>query len=230
MSFIKQNMWGIGFVVILIGAFGAMGLASKHTNLPSATAVAEDTVNFTITAADHTQGPTTAKATLVEFADFQCPACAAYFPLVERLKQDFPNDLRVVYRYFPLRQIHFQAQNSAQAAEAAGAQGKFWEMYSQLYTNQEAWANTAGMEPFNKYATAIGLDMTKFTADSTSKATKDRINVDSEYGISIGINGTPTFYLNGKKIVNPQGYDQFKALVQAAITGVAATSTTSVTP
>jgi protein-disulfide isomerase len=224
MSFIKKNIWGVGFAVILVGAFGAMFLASKNTGLPSGTAVAKDNVDFTITAQDHVEGATNAKATLIEYADFQCPACKAYFPLVEKLKTDFPNDLRIVYRYFPLRQLHYQAENSAEVAEAAGLQGKFWEMYSLLYENQDKWANTAGKEPFNEYAKKINLDMTKFASDENLSSVKDRINLDLNYGISIGINGTPTFYLNGKKLTNPQSYEEFKSLVTAAIGGVPTTS------
>lgn len=217
MSKIKNNIWGIGFVVVLIGAFGAMGLASKNTKLPSPSAVAEDTVEFVITDKDHTIGPANAKATLVEYADFQCPACKAYVPWIENLVKDFPNDLRVVYRYFPLKQIHYQAQNSAEVAEAAGLQGKFWEMEKVLYENQEKWANTTGKEPFNTYAEAIGLDMAKFASDLKLSSTKERVDADLEQGISIGINGTPTFYLNNKKIPNPQRYEDFKALIAEAI-------------
>ena len=139
MSFIKKNMWVIGFVVILAGAFGAMAVASKNSKLPSPNAVAKDSVEFVITDKDHIQGPANAKVTLVEYADFQCPACAAYHPLLKKLEADFPRDLRVVYRYFPLKQIHFQALNSAQVAEAAGLQGKFFEMHNELFDNQQKW-------------------------------------------------------------------------------------------
>lgn len=217
MSKIKNNIWGIGFAVILIGAFGAMALASKNTKLPSPTAVAKDDVEFVITDKDHVIGPETAKATLVEYADFQCPACKAYFPWVEKLSQEFPNDLRIVFRHFPLKQIHYQAQNASEVAQAASLQGKFWEMEKALYENQEEWANTTGKEPFNKYAQAIGLDMEKFAADLKLSSTKEKVDADLEQGISIGINGTPTFYLNNKKISNPQRYEDFKALIEEAI-------------
>lgn len=224
MSYIKNNIWTIGFVVVLIGAFAAMILASKHTDIPSSTGVAADTIDFTIAPTDHVEGGNNPKVTLVEFADFQCPACGAYYPLVERLHTDFPNDLQIVYKYFPLRTIHFQAQDAAQAAEAASNQGKFWEMYNQLYSTQNDWANTTGLTPFDTYATKIGLDMTKFHADISSQAVKDRIEKDVDYGNSIGINGTPTFYVNGKKIDNPQSYDAFKAIIVGA--GASASSTT----
>jgi len=217
MSKIKNNIWGIGFAVILIGAFGAMALASKNTKLPSPTAVAQDSVEFVITDQDHVLGAKDAKVTLIEYADFQCPACKAYYPWIENLVQDFPNDLRFVYRHFPLKQIHYQAQNSAEVAVAASLQGKFWEMEKALFENQEEWANTTGKEVFNKYATAIGLDMTKFASDLKLETTKEKVDADLEHGISIGINGTPTFYLNNKKIVNPQRYDDFKALIEEAI-------------
>lgn len=233
MSFIKKNIWAIGFAVVLIGAFAAMILASHHTDLPSATATTQSTVSFTFDASDHIEGPSNAKATLVEFADFQCPACGAYYPLVEQLHTEFPNDLRIVYKYFPLRQIHFQAQDAAQAAEAAGLQGKFWEMYNVLYKTQNDWANSAGLSPFDIYATQIGLDMTKFHADESSSVVKNRIERDIDYGNSLGINATPTFYLNGVKLDNPSSYNAFKALVQSAITangGSATVTASSTTP
>ncbi len=224
MSFIKKNMWVIGFVVIILGAFGTMALASRHTTLPSGYAVAQDTVNFTITDQDHAEGPANAKATLIEFADFQCPACGAYFPFLERLHTDFPNDLRIVYRYFPLRQIHFQAQNAAQVAEAAGLQGKFWEMYTELYTNQQKWVNSAGKSAFDEYAKNIGLNMDQYNADVDSRKVKDRIDLDLKNGNDIGINGTPTFYLNGKKMENPQSYEAFKAEITKVVGGTGSSS------
>lgn len=227
MSFIKQNAWAIGFVTILVLAFAAMAFTSKNTKLPSATATAKDSVDFVITPEDHVLGPENAKVTIVEFADFQCPACAAYFPIIEKLHQEFPNDLRIVYRYFPLTTIHLQALNSAYAAEAAGMQGKFWEMHSSLFSSQSAWEKTVGKSPFEKYATELGLDINKFKDDIGSSVVKNRVKKDLDYAIELGLNGTPSFYLNGKKIMNPGAYESFKAQVQAAISGKVPTQATT---
>ncbi len=226
MSFIKRNAWTLGFVLILVLAFGAMIFASKNKKTPTPGATAKDTVNFVITAEDHTQGPETAKVTLVEFADFQCPACAAYFPLVEKMHKEFPNDLRIVYKYFPLTTIHMQAMNSSLAAEAAGLQGKFWEMHSVLFAKQTEWQSTVGKSPFDKYATELGLDLKKFQSDMSSNAVRDRVNKDLDYAIELGLSGTPSFYLNGKKITNPSGEGDFRAKIIEAMGG--ATSTPSI--
>ncbi len=227
MSFIKKNIWAIGFVVILIGAFTAMALASRNVHVPNANSTAQNTVNFQILPDDHVRGPANAKVTLMEFGDFQCPACGAYYPLVEQLMKDFPNDLRLVFRNFPLTTIHMQALNAAHVAEAAALQGKFWEMYSALYPTQDTWSVTSGTAPFDVYAQQIGLDMTKFHTDINSDAVKARVNRDIDYGNSIGIDSTPSFYVNGVKIDNPQSYNDFKAIITAAIASSTGATTTS---
>src|ERR1035437_322230 len=217
MSFIKKNIWAIGFGVIIIGALLAMALASRNVHVPAANSTAENKVDFQISAYDNVRGPATAKVTMVEFGDFQCPACGAYYPLVEQLSKEFPNDLRVVFRNFPLTTIHMQALNAAHVAAAAALQGKFWEMYSALYPTQSTWSVLSGLTPFDTYAQQIGLDMTKFHADVNSDVVKTKINNDIDNANSIGINSTPTFYVNGIKIINPQSYADFKAVITAAI-------------
>ncbi len=154
-----------------------------------------------------------AKVTLIEYADFQCPACHAYYPLVKQL-QEFKN-LSIVYRYFPLSQ-HANAWPAAQAAEAAGQQGKFWEMHNMLFDNQDNWSTSNSPEEiFDAYAQTLGLDMTKFKADFNSAATKNKIQADYQSGAS-QVDGTPTFFLNNQKIKNPQSYGEFKDIIQQA--------------
>jgi protein-disulfide isomerase len=217
MDFIRKNLWGIGFVVILGGSLIAMSLASRNSNIPSATGTAKETTQFTITADDHVIGPSDAKVTIVEFSDFQCPACKLYAPILEKLLTDFPKDLRLVYKYFPLKNIHYRAMASAQAAHAAGIQGKFWEMNKLLFENQEKWSQETGTATFEAYATQIGIDVSKFKADYDLGTTKDKIDAELKEGIDLNVNSTPTMYLNGTKLDNPQGYEPYKALITAEI-------------
>ncbi len=167
---------------------------------------------------DTTTNPTENKngqVTLIEYSDFQCPACAAYYPVVKQLEKDFPN-LTIVYRHFPLPQ-HSNAKIASQAAEAAGAQGKFWEMHDLLFDNQTAWSEEQNATNiFEAYAKKLGLDLEKFKTDSNSQATKTNIQADIQSGDK-EISGTPTFFLNNQKIQNPQGYDEFRSTIEKAI-------------
>lgn len=176
-------------------------------------------VDSTIKAADNTDwvkgaALKDAKVTLIEYADFQCPACGYYHPIVKRLGQEFKN-LSIVYRYFPLPQ-HNNALPSAQAAEAAGQQGKFWEMHDMLFANQNSWAGSNSPEEiFTAYAQTLNLDIAKFKTDFNSAETKTKIQTVYQSGAS-EIDGTPTFFLNNKKIQNPQSYDEFRSIIQQA--------------
>ncbi len=220
MSTIKNNIWGIGFVVVLGGALLAMALASRNTNLPLPTGTAQESATFTVKAGDNVKGAQNPKVTLVEFSDFQCPACKAYSGVLSGLPSLYPNDLQIVHKHFPLKSIHYRAQAAAQASQSAGIQGKFWEMSKALYDNQEVWSKQTGTETFEKYAQEIGLDVAKFKADYSSDFVKDAINAEIKEGIDLNVNGTPTMYLNGKKISNPNSLDEFKKLIDDEIAKV----------
>ena len=155
-----------------------------------------------------------AKVTLIEYSDFQCPACAAYYPMVKQLNQEFKN-VSIVYRHFPLAQ-HANARPGAQAAEAAGRQGKFWEMHNLLFDNQTFWSSKDSAEEiFITYAQTLELDIEKFKTDFNSSQTKTKIETDFQSGVS-EIDGTPTFFLNDKKIQNPRNYDELRSIIQQA--------------
>ncbi len=157
------------------------------------------------------------KAVLIEFSDFQCPACRSYYPLVQKLITDFGNKLTVTYKYFPLRSIHKNADISAQAGEAARLQGKFDEMEGILFEKQADWEfSDDALSIFKGYATTIGMDVNKFVADVNSSQVIDKVNTDYDLGISLKVGGTPTFFLNGKKLTNPGSYDEFNKLIQQA--------------
>lgn len=171
-----------------------------------------------VTEGDWVRGAENAKLELIEYGDFQCPACAAYEPLLLQAQADFKDSLVFAYRQFPLMQIHPNGLPSAKASEAAGKQGKFWEMHDLLYKEQEKWSDTA--EPkkvFTGYAKTLGLDIARFSADFDSKETEAAIQEDFTGGLKLGVQGTPTFFLNGKKISNPSNYQDFKAQLEDAL-------------
>ncbi len=159
-----------------------------------------------------------AKVTLVEFGDYQCPACGEYHPLVKQLLTEFSGKVNFVFRNFPLSQ-HANSSISAQAAEAAGLQGKFWEMHDKLYEAQNDWSVSNDAKTiFVGYATTLGLDIDKFKTDIDSSVVKDKVQSDTRDGNLININATPTFYLNGVKLDNlPSSYSDLKNLVNAEL-------------
>ncbi len=196
--------------LIIWGLVAAEKKATREeANLPSPDAVV---------GLDHTRGAALAPVTLIEYGDFQCPACRTYHPIVEKvIASTSPQTLRFVFRHFPLTQ-HGNAMPAAQAFEAAGQQGKLWEMYDILYERQPDWETSKDAKTlFVGYAKELGLDEAIFLADFDSKDVKDKINNDYKGGVKAGINSTPTFYVNGKKIASPQSYDEFKKIIDDAV-------------
>lgn len=168
---------------------------------------------------DWIRGNYEAPVTLVEFGDFECPACANYYPLIKKLEESFPDNLRVVYKQYPLVSIHKNALGAAKATEAAGKQGKFWEMHDMLYEKHDEWAEIRSPNSkFEEFAELLGLDLDKFKSDIDSDDVSGLVNEDINTGRGLVINSTPTFYLNGEKI-QPSSYDQFKSLVDEQVKG-----------
>ena len=164
---------------------------------------------------DYSKGNREAAVILVEYSDFQCPACAAYYPLVKQLSEEFGDKMVFIYRHFPLSQ-HQNAESAAVAAEAAGRQGKFWEMHDLIFDNQNEWAKSARWsveDIFVKYAEKLNLDLEKFKADLDLKEIKQKVSKDLESGVNAKVNGTPTFFLNGKKLSTPRSYEEFKKII-----------------
>lgn len=158
-----------------------------------------------------------AKVTIVEFGDYQCPACSAYSPLVDKILTEFNGKVNLTFRNFPLPQ-HTNATITSYAAEAAGLQGKFWEMHVKLYESQEEWSDSSvAKDMVTRYATEMVLDVDKFKADIDSSKVKDKVTKDIADANLIGINSTPSFFINGQKIDNPRDYEEFKKLVNDAI-------------
>ena len=156
--------------------------------------------------------------TLVEYADFQCPACAAYHPVVNQLLDAYKNKIFYVYRIFPLEQAHPNALVSAQAAYAAYQQGAFFSYGDLLFTKQTDWADLADpRNTFISYAQTLKLNVSKFTADMNSSDTQKYVKDSENEALNEGINQTPSFFINGKLIQNPTNLDDFKKLINAAL-------------
>lgn len=163
---------------------------------------------------NHVIGSDAKGVKLVEYGDFQCPACASYFPLVEEIVSQYQDQIQFQFRHLPLTQNHKNAFAASRAAEAADKQGKFWEMYRTLYQNQQSWAGSSSpLSIFEQYAQQLGLNVGQFKTDFASGAVNDTINADvAEFKKTGEAMGTPTFFLNGTRI-KPASLDEFKKLI-----------------
>lgn len=206
-------------IVVFVAGMAWIGNAQDHANDPQKLAV-------DVNSADWFEGGADASVTLVEYSDFQCPACGAYFPVVQELHDAFGDQLKIVYRNFPLTSLHKNAQLAAQAAEAAGIQGQFFAMHDLLFTNQKTWSDLDDpTETFKSYASSLGLNIDTFTADLTSDTVKKNIEDDVKGGEGANVSGTPTFFLDGYQIDNPQGLKPFTDVINAELAKVAAAQT-----
>lgn len=208
-------LWSLGGMLLVLALWALV--------IFSSTPASQSTSSLTIpapSASDYQSNPTGAKATLTEYADFQCPACKAYYPIVKQVQENYGNKLNVVYRFFPLKTIHQNAVNSAKAAYAAGKQGKFWDMHDKLFVTQDSWATVSDPEStFIVYAKSLNLNTDQFKKDYQSAAADAFVNTSYDNATAIGLNSTPTFFLNGKQIDNPQGYAAFKTVIDKALAG-----------
>lgn len=173
------------------------------------------TINNAVSDSDWIKGNAQSVNTLIEYSDFQCPACAYYAPLVQKLSIELGDRLRIAYRHFPLPN-HKNAMLAALAAESAGQQGKFWEMHDLIFANQIDWQNLPQNEAgknFESYAEKLNLNLNKFKADLENPNLNKKIEDNFQNGVAIGINATPTFFLNGKKLINPRDYESFKNII-----------------
>ncbi len=200
--------------VIILGFFGVLVISKKKDNSTNNQAPGQQTQT-----SNHVTGAGADKVKLVEFGDFQCPACKQYYPLVKQIKEKYAQQITFQFRHFPLTQIHPNAFIGSRAAEAAGLQGKFFEMYDMLYENQENWSTSSNPTPIlEDYAKQLGLNIDKFKSDMNSSAVASVINADLKAGQQLGVNSTPTFFINDKKIEkNPTSIDEFSKLIDEAI-------------
>lgn len=162
---------------------------------------------------DHFQGPPDAAVTLLEYGDYECPYCGEAHPVVKQLQRAVGDNMRFVFRNFPLTSVHPLAEEAAEAAEAAGAQGKFWEMHDRLYEHQ----NELAPPQLIAYARRLSLDTGKFEDELSRHVYMPRVREDFMGGVRGGVNGTPTFFINGVR--HDESYD-FKTLLEAVQTQV----------
>jgi protein-disulfide isomerase len=158
------------------------------------------------------KGPADAPVVITEFSDFQCPFCARAASLLDQVVNAYPKEVKFVYKQFPLVSIHQNALNASKAALAAHKQGKFWEMYALLFANQHA------LQPENlkQYAQQIGLDVNTFDKDMQSPEVQQQIDADLKLGAEVGVGGTPTIYVNGKRLAT-RSLDSFKLMIDEAL-------------
>jgi len=155
-----------------------------------------------------TRGLKSAKVSIVEFSDFQCPFCGRVTPTLQKIEKEYGDRVRIVFKHLPLS-IHPKAPAAHAAAEAAHRQGKFWEMHDRIFANQRA------LEPdiFEGYAEAIGLDMDRYRVDIASADVKKRIDADMSEARRLGVTGTPGFFLNGRFVSGAQPFERFQTLI-----------------
>lgn len=167
----------------------------------------------------HVKGEGTKKVTLIEYGDYQCPACGQYYPVLNQIYDKYKTDIIFQFRNFPLDSIHQNARAAARAAEAADKQGKFWEMHDKLYETQTSWQGLGNpTSVFEGYAKDLGLDVAKFKVNVQSAEVNAIINADISEGQKIKANSTPTFTLNGVKLdPNPPSLEAFNQVIDAEI-------------
>ena len=210
----QVKKWGI--VIIVIGVIVLLG--AKFWKFANTTPADVPEQPLELTDSEWIIGAENAQATMVEYGDYQCPACKTYAPVVKQLLDEYPNDLRVIYRHIPLVSIHENAMSAARAAEAAGLQGKFWEMHDLLFEFQDDWATAGNLkEIFTEYATDLELDTDRFLIDFESDAVQVEVDKDIFSANRLGVNQTPTFYVNGKLVANPRGLESLKSAIDTAL-------------
>jgi len=161
---------------------------------------------------DHVLGAANAPVTLVEYGDYECPYCGEAYPIVKALQERLGKQVRFVFRNFPLSEMHPHAEHAAEAAEAAGAQGKFWEMHDLLYENQGSLED----EDLARYAKALKLDVPRFIKEMESHHYAERVRGDFSSGVRSGVNGTPSFFINGARHDGPFDLASLLAAIEEA--------------
>lgn len=165
---------------------------------------------------DPSFGPADAPITIIEFSDYQCPYCQKWHDQVwPKLQEAFPGKIRLVYRDFPLYSIHSNAGPAAEAADCAGDQNKYWEYHDLLFSGQ----NELGPETYQLYASNLGLDINKFTECVESKKYEAEVNADYTYAAQLGIQSTPTFFVNGVALIGAQPFEVFQKLINQELAG-----------
>ena len=229
----RTTAWFIvGFIVLVTaGAIIAGAMSSNSSSNGNSSSTANPnfvaTVAPALTAADHVEGNASATVSLIEYGDFECPACAEYNPIVKQIVQNYGDKIAFSFRNFPLYTIHPFAGVSSQAAEAAGLEGgaaKYWAMNNLLYSKQNEWSTNSALTPaqvvsqyLDGYAQSIGLDVNTFNNDMNATSVAQKIQNDVTGGNTAQIDHTPTFFVNLVQIENPQSLADFEKILNAAV-------------
>ncbi|WP_329430360.1 DsbA family protein [Streptosporangium sp. NBC_01495] len=215
----KNTMISLSVIGVFVVVLGAVFAINRFTSGSDTAAVAAGESQLVRADSHKVQTAADGKVTLVEFLDFECEACRAAFPIVEKLRKQYAGKVTFVVRYFPVPS-HFNAERSARAVEAAAGQGKFEAMYQRMYETQTQWGEkqVPADALFRTFAQDLGLDMAAWDKAYSDPATLVRIKKDMADGQALGVQGTPTFFLNGKKL-EPESSDDIKAAIDAALAG-----------
>lgn len=209
------------FAAVVVVLFGGLIYFSNQNRLDVSdinNAVTQQANERNGEIADHVFGKADSKVVFVEYGDFQCPGCGSAFPRIKTLTEKYEGQIAFVFRNFPITTIHPNARLAAATAEAAGLQGKYWEMHTLLYENQKAWESLGVNERgpyFESLARQLELDIAKYSSDLASDKVSQKIAFDLAVGKKAGVSGTPAFYLNGKAIEQDVWADDAK--LEAAI-------------
>lgn len=171
------------------------------------------TLKIPVTPEDHAQGPANAEVTLVEYGDYECPHCGRAYPIVKQVQKHFKKRLRFVFRNFPLSEMHPNAEPAAEVAEFAGSQGKFWEMHDLLFESQAR----LGDELFAELAEKLGVSTTALRQALEQNTFEARVRADFSGGVRSGVNGTPTFFINGRRHDGSFDYDTLVTAIRAVL-------------
>ncbi|MBT4209534.1 MAG: thioredoxin domain-containing protein [Candidatus Komeilibacteria bacterium] len=201
----KENriwFWSIAIIILVALTLIIINIANPNTQ-----------GSTVITDKEWYKGNSEAQVTLIEYSDFQCPACATYYQMINKIADDMGDDVQVVFRHYPLSS-HPQAELAARAAEAAGQQDAFWQMHDKLFVHQNTWSNQSDAKDiFIGYAEELSLDIARFKSDIDNNDIKDAVKDDKRSGNQALVEGTPTLFLNGQKINNPRSYDKLRQAI-----------------
>ncbi len=206
-----MKRFGTWFIVLALLAGSVWGIIALSKSTPGSTGLDP------VTDQDWTRGPRESKVVLIEYSDLQCPACAAYLPVLKTLLEKDKDKFLFVYRHFPLKSTHQFAELAARHAEAAGMQGKFWEFHDLLFEKQLEWSREK--EPakkFVEYASSLGLNTDQLAKDAAGQSAKDKVETQYQGGLRVKVDSTPTFFLNGSKL-NLSAIGDLQTQVEAAI-------------
>lgn len=214
----NNKVFGIVIGIIIVGALGAALFLGDKDKLDSPDNLSKEEV-LQINDQDHVRGNPDSKVTLIEYGDFQCPFCGAVFPIADATYNQYKDRVRFVFRHFPIVSAHPNAMVAHRAAEAAGKQGKFYEMHDLLYQRQQIWSqgsDAAGI--IHSFAEELGLDIAQYDADFAASTTLDSINAQLKAAETIEVTGTPTFFVNDQKLDRtPSSPEELGALLDTAL-------------